>query len=102
MRGEAMETQEAIRLLIGARHHCFVRGILQGDPANRDAFRDLNRLYVGLKMRLARQDSMASSPRRILRKGGRPRKYRNEHERRAANADYQRAFRSKKNPIAAD
>jgi hypothetical protein len=57
-----MNRDEAFDLLIGARHHCFVRGVL-GDrsfdrvldkkPEDdfRAAFRELNRLYVELRHR---------------------------------------------------
>lgn len=38
--------------------------------------------------------------RQTRRKGGRPPKYRNDGERRRANAAYQREFRRKKNPLA--
>lgn len=79
-----MSRDEALGILIGARHHCFARGVLGNrsfdrgldeKPADdfRAAFRELNRLYVELrrrpesthispKCRMARRKS-ASDPR---------------------------------------
>ena len=55
-----MNHDEALDLLIGARHHCFVRGVLGNRSFDRQldkkpeddfraAFRELNRLYVDLR-----------------------------------------------------
>jgi hypothetical protein len=57
-----MNRDEALAILIGARHHCFARGVLGSrsfdraldeKPADdfRAAFRELNRLYVVLRDR---------------------------------------------------
>jgi hypothetical protein len=57
-----MNRDEALDLLIGARHHCFVRGALGKRSFDREldekpeddfraAFRELNRLYVVLRQR---------------------------------------------------
>ena len=55
-----MNRDEALATLIGARHYCFVRGVLGSRSFNRAldekpaddfraAFRELNRLYVALR-----------------------------------------------------
>lgn len=57
-----MNRDEALAMLIGARHHCFVRGVLGNRSFDREldkkpeddfrsAFRELNRLYVELRLR---------------------------------------------------
>jgi hypothetical protein len=57
-----MNRDEALAILIGARHHCFARGVLGSRSFNRAldekpgddfraAFRELNRLYVVLRDR---------------------------------------------------
>jgi hypothetical protein len=57
-----MNRDEALAILIGARHHCFVLGVLGNRPFDREldekpaddfraAFRELNRLYVELRDR---------------------------------------------------
>jgi hypothetical protein len=57
-----MNRDEALAILIGARHHCFARGILGSRSFDRAldvkptddfraAFRELNRLYVVLRDR---------------------------------------------------
>jgi hypothetical protein len=57
-----MNRDEALAMLIGARHHCFARGVLGNRSFDREldekpaddfraAFRDLNRLYVELRDR---------------------------------------------------
>lgn len=71
-----------IRLLIGARHHCFVRGVLNGEVGFREAFRDLNRLYVELR---TKEERLGAKPvlgivlypcKRIgARPSGRPKKH---------------------------
>jgi len=57
-----MNRDEALAMLIGARHQCFVRGVLGNRSFDREldekpaddfraAFRELNRLYVELRDR---------------------------------------------------
>lgn len=77
------------RVLVGARHYCFVRGVLGREDAFRQALRTLNRLYVELS-----EESECDT----RKPGGRPRKYGTAAERKVANARSKRfPAESKKN-----
>jgi len=84
-----MSIDDGKRLLIGARHYCFVRGVLGREDGFRQALRTLNRLYV----ELSEESERAPSNRDTRKLGGRPRKYETAAGRKVANARYQRDFR---------
>lgn len=84
-----MTRDEALTKLVSVRHHCFVRGVLNDESGFREAFRDVNRLYVKLRDEAKRRTPKICS-------GGRPRKYSSAVALRGANAEYQRSFRQRR------